>query len=296
MNGTFTRHFSPAWFFLLPTIAVMGTFLFYPVILAGIMAFQQSSGALAVEWIGWENFQFVLSDPVFYRAVRNTLIFAAFSIFLQLPLSLGLAMLLNAKGDRTKGFFRLVIFSPFLVGPIFVGILFAVLFTPRFGMINRFLQYLTGWGLEVNWLSNPAFVLPAIILTALWMYVGFNMIYFLAALQSVSQDLMDAARVDGAGPWQRFLHVTVPAIKPVAVFVVIMSTIGSFQLFELPFALLQGTGGPDDAGLTLVMYLYNHAFVSGDLGLGAAVGWILAMVIFTISMFQIKVSKGGGHE
>ncbi|MCC5842538.1 MAG: sugar ABC transporter permease [Opitutales bacterium] len=295
MSSPLTRHFSPAWFFLLPTIVVMGTFLLYPVILAGVMAFQQSSGALAVEWIGWENFQFVLSDPDFYRAARNTLIFAAFSVFLQLPLSLGLAMLLNAKGDRTKGFFRLVIFSPFLVGPIFVGILFAVLFTPRFGMINRFLQYLTGWGLEVNWLSNPAFVLPAIILTALWMYVGFNMIYFLAALQSVSPDLMDAARVDGAGPWQRFLHVTVPAIKPVAVFVVIMSTIGSFQLFELPFALLQGTGGPDNAGLTLVMYLYNHAFIAGDLGLGAAVGWILAMAIFLISMVQIKVSKGGDH-
>lgn len=291
---TFGR-ISPAWWFLLPTIAVLGTFIFYPVLLAAIMAFQQTSGAMAAEFIGWENFQFILSDPAFYKATRNTLIFAVVSVCVQLPLSLGLAMLLNTRGDRMKGFFRLIIFSPFLVGPIFVGILFAVLFTPRFGMINRFLHYMTGWGLEVAWLSNPAFVLPAIILTAMWMYVGFNMIYFLAALQSVSEDLMDAARVDGAGPWNRFKHVILPAIKPVAVFVVIMSTIGSFQLFELPFALLNTTAGPDNSGLTLVMYLYQHAFMSGDLGLGAAVGWLLAVAIFIISLIQIKFSKGGEH-
>lgn len=286
---------SPAWWFLLPTIVVLGTFMFYPVMLAAMMAFQQTSGAMAAEFIGWENFQFILADPAFYKAARNTLIFALVSVCVQLPLSLGLAMLLNTRGDRLKGFFRLIIFSPFLVGPIFVGILFAVLFTPRFGMINRFLQYMTGWGLEVAWLSNPAFVLPAIILTAMWMYVGFNMIYFLAALQSVSEDLMDAARVDGAGPWNRFRHVILPAIKPVAVFVVIMSTIGSFQLFELPFALLNATSGPDNSGLTLVMYLYQHAFMAGDLGLGAAVGWLLAVAIFIISMLQIKFSKGGEH-
>ncbi|MCC5805420.1 MAG: sugar ABC transporter permease [Opitutales bacterium] len=286
------RQLISAWLFLSPFLILSGVFFIYPFLWATILAFYQTSGSLHSVFVGWSNFRFVLSDPEFFRALRNTTVFAAFSVFLQLPLSLGLALLLNSRKDRWKGFFRLILFSPHLVGPIFVGILFSVLFTARFGMINRFLHHVSGWGLDLRWLADPALVMPALVLTSLWMYVGFNMIYFLAGLQNVSEDLMDAARVDGAGPWQRFVNVIVPAIKPVALFVVIMSTIGSFQLFELPYALLNGTGGPDNAGLTIVMYLYQHAFESGDLGTGAAVGWILALIIFAISMAQIRISRG----
>ncbi|MFO7726353.1 MAG: sugar ABC transporter permease [Oceanipulchritudo sp.] len=281
-----------AWGFLSPFLLVSGVFFIYPFLWATILAFYQTSGSLHSEFVGWSNFRFVLTDPEFFRALRNTTVFAIFSIFLQLPLSLGLALLLNSRRDRWKGIFRLILFSPHLVGPIFVGILFSVLFTARYGMINRFLQSVSGWGLELRWLGDPSLVMPALILTSLWMYVGFNMVYFLAGLQSVSDELMDAARVDGAGPWQRFRHVIVPAIKPVALFVVVMSTVGSFQLFELPYALLEGTGGPDNAGLTIVMYLYQHAFESGDLGTGAAVGWILTLIIFSISIVQIRLSGG----
>jgi ABC-type sugar transport system permease subunit len=281
-----------AWGFLSPFLIVSGVFFVYPFVWATILAFYQTSGSQYSEFVGWSNFRFVLTDPEFFRALRNTTVFAIFSIFLQLPLSLGLALLLNSRRDRWKGIFRLILFSPHLVGPIFVGILFSVLFTARFGMINRFLQSVFGWGLELRWLGDPALVMPALVVTSLWMYVGFNMVYFLAGLQSVSEDLMDAARVDGAGPWQRFRHVIVPAIKPVALFVVVMSTIGSFQLFELPYALLDGTGGPDNAGLTIVMYLYQHAFEAGDLGTGAAVGWILTLIIFALSLAQIRLSGG----
>jgi ABC-type sugar transport system permease subunit len=132
--------------------------------------------------------------------------------------------------------------------------------------------------------------MPALVITSLWLYVGFNMIYFLAALQSVDRDLVEAAGIDGAGPWRTFLHVTLPAIKPVAVFVVVMSTIGSYQLFELPYGLLHGFG-PKNSGLTIVGYLYNVAFGSGDLGTGAAVGWVLALIIFVISLAQLRVTR-----
>jgi ABC-type sugar transport system permease subunit len=176
-----------------------------------------------------------------------------------------------------------------LVGPIFVGVIFTVLFTPRLGMINRFLNELVGWGLEQNWLGDPALVMPAIVSTSLWMYVGFNMIYFLAALQNVDSSLVDAVRIDGGGGWNVFTTVTLPAIKPVAVFVVLMSTIGSFNLFELPYALLQGWG-PKNSGLTIVGYLYGTAFESGDLGTGAAIGWLLTLIIFVISLIQIRVT------
>src|SRR5829696_63538 len=153
-----------------------------------------------------------------------------------------------------------------------------MLFTPRYGLLNRFLQSLVGWGIDQEWLTQPALVMPAVVIAGLWLYVGFNMIYFLAALQNVDQSLVEAARIDGAGPWQTFLNVTVPAIAPVATFVIVTSTIGSFQLFELPYTLLQNNNsgfGPDNSGLTIVGYLYRFAFESGDLGTAAAVGWLL---------------------
>lgn len=276
--------------FLVPYIALTCVFFLYPFFNAIVLAFQQTNGPLSKVFVGWDNFAFILTDPDFGIAVKNTTIFAFFSIFLQLPFSLGLALLLNTRKDKMKGFFRLVLFSPNLVGQIFVGVLFGVLFVPRFGLFNRFLQTLLTWGLEERWLENPELVMPALILTSLWMYVGFNMIYFLAGLQTVDQDLTDAARIDGAGPWGVFWNVTIPAIKPVATFVVVMSTIGSFQLFELPYALLRGGFGPANSGLTIVGYLYNTAFNTGDLGTGAAVGWILAVIIFVISMAQIRIS------
>ena len=161
---------------------------------------------------------------------------------------------------------------------------------PRHGLFNRFLQRLIFWGLDREWLSNPALVMPALIIVSMWMYVGFNMIYFLAALQNVDQELTEAAMIDGANAWHRFWTVTVPAIKPVAVFVVIMSTIGSYQLFEMPYAMLQGYG-PKNAGLTIVGYLYRTAFETGDLGTGAAIGWVLALIIFTFSMAQMAIVR-----
>ncbi len=168
---------------------------------------------------------------------------------------------------------------------------------PRYGLINRFLQSLLGWGLEEQWLGNPALVMPAIILTSLWVWVGFNMIYFLAALQSVDKSLEEAARMDGATRLQVFWHVTLPSMRHVVVFVIITSIVGSYQLFELPLALLSGSNGagPDNSGLTVITYLNEVAFQSGDLGLGSAIGWTVALIIFGISLLQIRLT-GAAEE
>lgn len=278
------------WVFLSPYLLLTLVFFIYPFINAIILAFHQTNGPKSKVFVGWKNFTFVLSDGDFHTAFWNTTIYALASICVQLPLSLGFAMLLNAKKDRLKGIFRLILFSPHLVGQVFVGIIFALLFMPRHGLFNRFLQRLIFWGLDQEWLSNPALVMPALIIVSMWMYVGFNMIYFLAALQNVDQELTEAAMIDGANAWHRFWTVTVPAIKPVAVFVVIMSTIGSYQLFEMPYAMLQGYG-PKNAGLTIVGYLYRTAFETGDLGTGAAIGWVLALIIFTFSMAQMAIVR-----
>jgi ABC-type sugar transport system permease subunit len=282
---------APYWF-LAPYLILTTVFLLYPLFHAGVLAFYQTNGPRSRVFVGFDNFTFLLRDPVFHKALKNTTIFALCSVFLQLPLSLGLALLLNSGNSKLKGFFRLVLFSPNLVGQIFVGILFSVLFTPRYGLINRFSQALFGWGLEERWLGNPALVMPAIVITALWVWVGFNMIYFLAALQSVDKSLEEAASIDGANAFAVFWHVTLPAMRHVVVFVVVTSIIGSYQLFELPLALLpQSNGsGPDNSGLTVIGYLYQVAFAGGDLGLGAAVGWTLAVIIFAVSWLQIRVT------
>jgi ABC-type sugar transport system permease subunit len=284
---------SAPYLFLLPYFLLASVFFIYPLLSATALAFYQTNGPARRAFVGWSNFVFIVHDPDFRIALWNTTVFAVCSIGVQLPLSLALALLLNTRNDRWKGFFRLAIFAPNLVGQVFVGILFGMLFTPRYGLFNRFLQALIGWGLEQRWLSDPSLVMPAIVIASLWMYVGFNMIYFLAALQNVDQSLVEAAKIDGAGPRGIFWNVTLPSITPVATFVVVTSTIGSFQLFELPYTLLQNNGGgygPKNSGLTVVGYLYRYAFDQGDLGAAAAVGWMLTFIVLAISLVQINLS------
>lgn len=281
--------------FLLPFLLLTSVFFLYPFLNALLLTFYQTNGPRSRVFVGLGNFTYLWTEATFHTALWNTTLFTVVSVCLQLPLSMGLAILLNQGNSRFKGFLRLVLFSPNLVGQVFVGILFSVLFTPRYGLINRATQALFGWGLEENWLGNPSLVMPAIILTSLWLWVGFNMVYFLAALQGVDQSIEEAARIDGANAWQVFWHVTLPSIRHVVVFVIVMSIIGSYQLFELPMALLSTTYGfgPNNSGLTVITYLNDVAFRSGDLGLGSAVGWVVAIVIFTSSLVQIRLTKIG---
>jgi len=287
---------TPRWapyLFVAPYAALTLAFFAYPFAHAIELAFYQTAGPVARVWVGLGNFRYILSDPDFRTAVRNTAVFSVAGTAVMLPTSLGLALVLNSGRGRARGLFRLCFFSPSVVGQIFVGILFAVVLAPDYGLLNRFLQALVGRGLETRWLENTATVMPAIILTNLWLYAGFNMVYFLAALQNVNPDLLDAARIDGASPWRLFWHVTLPAIRPVAIFVLLISTIGSFQLFELPYALMRGTTspfGPDNSALFIVGYLYDAAFNVGDLGLASAVGWVLALIILTVSLVQLKLT------
>ncbi|HVZ32825.1 MAG TPA: sugar ABC transporter permease [Polyangiaceae bacterium] len=288
--------------FLAPYLLLSLVFFVYPFVRAVALAFYQTNGPRSMVFVGLSNFAFLLHDGVFHTALRNTLVFTSFSLFVQLPLALGLALLLNSGKTkfetRLKGFFRLILFSPNLVGPIFVGVLFGVLLTPRYGLVNRTIYALTGWGLNNNWIEDPALVMPALVLVSLWLYVGFNMVYFLAALQSVDKELEQAARIDGANRWQVFWHVTLPSIRHVVVFVVILSTVGSFNLFELPLALFNRTNGrgPDDTGLTVITYLNDVAYRSGDLGLGSAVGWVVAILIMSFSFVQYRVSRASENE
>ncbi len=280
-----------AWIFLAPFLLIVLVFVLYPLVQSTVLAFQQTYGPGTKAFVGTDNFTNMMTDPVFWTAVRNTVVYALGSLFIQLPLALLLAMALNSPKLRGRGVYRLIFFSPQLMGLVFVSILAALMFEKRAGLINQSLHLFTGgeWSLDFPWLESH--VMATLILISLWMYVGFNMIYFLAALQSVDDTLLEASEIDGAGPVARFRHVIVPAIRPVASFVVMLSMIGSLQLFELPFVLLDGSGGPGNQGLTVVMYLYQSGFEVGDLGYASAIGWVLAIMLIGLALLQLWIVR-----
>ena len=272
------------WALLAPFLVIFAVFTLYPTISSIWLSTRQTFGPGVSVPVGFGNFSALIKDPAFHKALRNTIVFTLGSVFVQLPLSLLLALALNRPDIRGRAFFRVVLFSPVLVGVVFVGMLFSVLFEKRTGLLNQLLHSTIGWDLDFPWLQT--YVMPALIIATLWQYVGFNMVYFLAALQNVPKELEEAAMMDNAGVWDRFRHVTLPAIRPVATFVVLLSIIGSFQIFELPFILLNGSGGPEDRGLTLVMYLYQTGFQTGDLGFASAIGWVMAVLLCFCAAIQ----------
>lgn len=274
-----------AWWFLAPFGALFLVFTVWPLASSLSLALKQTFGPDAERFVGGDNFVFLFHDPLFWRALRNTAIFAGGSVLLQTPLSLALALLLNRPQLRGRAVFRLIFFSPCLVGPVFVGLLSAMLFEKRTGFINATLHlWMPSFDPDFPWLERHA--MWALLLTALWLCVGFNMLYFLAALQSVPSELMEAAHLDGAGPWSRFRQVTLPHIAPVTSLVTLLSLIGSFQLFELPWIMLNNSPGPQGEGLTLVMYMYQTGFLSGDLGYASAIGWVLGLLLIGLVVIQ----------
>lgn len=289
-----TRAGATPYILLAPFLFIVAAFLIYPLARSLVLSGERSFGPGASEFVGLENFRMLLADPLFWKAARNTLVFTAGSVLIQLPLSLLLALALNRPNLRGRSLYRLVFFSPQLVGLVFSGMLASLMFEKRTGLINSLLHRAFGFDKDFAWLQ--VHVMPMLIITALWMYVGFNMIYFLAALQNVDKSLNEAARIDGATPRQRFFHVTLPAIRPVGTFVVLLSIIGSVQLFELPFIIFgqtpYGGSGPENRALTLVMYLYRQGFETGDLGYASAIGWVIAIFLFTIGLTQLAINRG----
>ncbi|MXX04263.1 MAG: sugar ABC transporter permease [Gemmatimonadetes bacterium] len=268
------------YFFLAPFFALFGVFMVYPLFDSIRLSTYSVRGMQNQTFVGLENIERLIADPLFWTALWNTAYFAAGSLLLQLPVALALALLLSNARLKGRNLFRLSFFSPVLISGVFIAVIFYLLYDRRYGLVNRLL------GSEIPWLQDPDLVMPALVLAGVWRWAGFNMVYFLAGLQSIRQELYEAAAVDGAGPWQSFVHVTIPALKPVIAFVVITSMIGSFQLFDLPYVLTEG--GPGNASMTMVMYLYKHGFEFINLGYAATIGWALAVIIGIISIIQVR--------
>jgi len=289
MKPFFSQARLTPYLFLSPFLIIFCVFLAYPLYESAILAFSQTYGPSHRIWVGFANFKNMAADPDFWIALKNTFIYTLASVTIQLPLALILALILNQPGLKGRAIFRLIFFLPSLVGLVFVAMMFSLMLGDRDGLVNVMLRgVIPGFPQEFPWLQN--YVMPSLILASLWMYVGFNMVYFLAALQSVNQDAIDAANIDGANAFQRFFYVTLPEIRPVLGFVVLLSVIGSLQLFELPFVLLGGPG-PERSGLTLVMYLYQNGFERSDLGFASAIGWTLAILLMGLALIQRRLSR-----
>lgn len=277
--------------FVAPFVLLFAVFMVYPLVGSLLLSVQRTVGPREHVFVGFDNFRFLLSDMLFWRAAVNTVGYAIVFIGLQIPAALGLAMLLNSRRVKLRSAFRFAFFSTHLVGTVFVAVLFAQLLSPRAGLLNQGLSRLVGEPVEIFWLSRPELAMPSILLASLWLSIGHGMIYCLAALQAVDRELYDAALVDGAGRWQRLRHVTLPGIRHVLAFLAIVGTIGALQLFELPYVLFNQSAGPVNSGLTLVMHLFITGFQTGDLGYSAAIGWTLVLLVVGIAVLQVRLTR-----
>ncbi|HSV15641.1 MAG TPA: sugar ABC transporter permease [Tepidisphaeraceae bacterium] len=283
------------YLFVAPFVLLFLVFLLYPLIRSLILSFCNAVGPQEIYFTGSRNYVHLIRDPYFWMAAANTTLYVLAFLLIQVPLSLGLAILLNNPVVRWRTIFRFALISTHLVGHVFVAVVFSQLLDPRHGPVTRLVAAVTGGSIEIPWLTNPLLARASVLMAWLWMSVGYGMIYLLAALQAVDQNLYEAAEMDGATGWSRFWHVTLPGIRPVLTFLILVGLIGGFQLFELPFVLLQGAG-PGSAGLTIVMYLFNTGFLAGNLGYASTIGWALVAILIVVSVLQLWLTRAAATE
>ncbi|WP_439116314.1 carbohydrate ABC transporter permease [Paludifilum halophilum] len=278
--------------FISPFYLLFFVFGFFPILFSFYLAFQSWDGLGEIRFVGMQNFEALVQDPVFWTSVANTFIIWIQSTVPQLILAMILAFLLNAAFVRFKDFFRAVYFVPNITSIVAVAIIFASFFGTEYGLMNALLRLI---GLEpINWLQSPGWIKTAIATMVIWRWTGYNTIIYLAGLQSIPNDLYEAAKIDGASRVQMFMYITVPMLKPVILFTVILSTIGGMQLFTEPQVLTYGTGGTGNGGLTLVLYLYNQAFVNHYYGYASAIAWALFLLIVGFSFINWKLISRNG--
>ena len=279
--------------FIAPALLVIFIFFFVPVAAAFLLSFTDfdiyALGNLEyLRFVGFGNYLRLIQDPLFWIALRNTLYFVLIGGPLSIGVSLGAALLLNSKLVRFKGMFRSALFMPVVTTLVAVAVVWRYLYHPRYGLLNYGLG-LIGVG-PIDWLGDPTWAMPAIILMAVWKNFGFNMIIFIASLQSIPQHLYEAARIDGADAWRQFRHVTLPLLGPTFIFVTLITLIGYFQLFAEPYVMTQG--GPAHSTLSIVLFMYEQGFRWWDLGYAAAVAFVLFLIILAATFLQLKLQKG----
>lgn len=283
-----------AYFFLAPALIPIFVFFFVPALAAFLLSFTDfdiySLGNLEyARFVGLKNYRQLLEDPLFWKAMRNTFYYVLVGGPLSIAASLGTALLINSRLIRFRSFFQTVYFAPVVTTLVAVAVVWRFLYHPRFGLLNYILSF---FGIaSIDWLGDPVWAMPAIILMSIWKNFGYNMIIFVAGLQNIPTQLYEAAHMDGAGPWQQFKSITLPMLAPTTVFVSIIAMIGNFQLFTEPYVMTQG--GPVNSTLSVVLLMYQQGFRWWNLGYSAAIAFVLFGVILLGSLIQSRLQKRG---
>ncbi|MGX1480024.1 UNVERIFIED_CONTAM: ABC-type sugar transport system permease subunit [Streptomyces canus] len=279
-----------------PFYLVFLAFSFFPVLYSLYLAFQRWDGIGDMHFVGLQEFRFLWKDPVFWLSIRNTLVIWVLSTVPTLVGALVLATLLHSV-RRFKGFYRIALYVPNVTSIVAVAIFFGAVFSNNFGLVNAILDTV---GISpVPWLSNPWLIKLVIALLMTWMWTGYNMIIYLAGLQTIPKEIYEAAKLDGAGPVRTFLQITMPIMRPIILFTVIISTINGLQSFSEPQILFASEaanpslGGPGQAGLTTLLYFYQSAFVNNDYGYGAAIVWAFFVLIIVLVLINWRIVQRG---
>jgi multiple sugar transport system permease protein len=287
-----SRQNRAGWAFVAPALGLIGVFFFVPV-LAGLLLSFTDFDVYAIgrpdtaRFMGLANYREVLTDPRFWTALGNTLYFVLVGGPLSVAASLVAALLVSSKLARLPGLYRSIFFMPVVTTLVAVAIVWRYLYHPQYGLLN--------WALgsvgipAVDWLGDPHWAMFAIIVMAVWKNFGYNMLIFVAGLQSIPEELYEAAHLDGAGGWDRFRHVTLPSLGPTFLFVGVMTMIGNFQLFSEPYVMTQG--GPMGATRTVVLLMYEEGFRWWRMGMGAALAFVLFVVMLVGTMIQMRLQR-----
>jgi len=284
------------WWFSLPALLLIAVFFFLPVLAALLLSFTDFDlYALAdpanLRIIGFDNYRTLLVTPLFWKALGNTAVFVGLGVPLSLLASLGAALLIDSRLARFKGLFRTALFAPVVTTLVAVALIWRYLLHTRYGLINDVLTHL---GLPaIDWLGDPHWSMPAIVLLAVWKNFGYNMVILIAALQAIPEDLYEAARLEGAGTWARLRHITLPLLTPTLGLVGLLTVSGYFQLFAEPYVMTQG--GPLQSTVSVLYFMFEQGFTWWKLGFASAVAFVLFALILVFTALQLRLTRGIGE-
>jgi multiple sugar transport system permease protein len=287
-----TSRWAP-WGFLAPALVLIGIFFFVPVIAALLLSVTDFdlyalADSSVVRFVGLANYRNLFANPDFVGALRNTFYFVLVGGPLSIAVSLGAALLVNSRLAPYKGFFRTVYFAPVVTTLVAVAVVWRYLFHTRYGLLN---YALGAFGVSpIDWLGDPTWAMPAIIVMAVWKNFGYNMVIFIAGLQNIPNELYEAAELDGAKSWKRFRHVTLPLLRPTLIFVSVITLIGYFQLFAEPYVMTQG--GPLKSTRSIVLLMYEEGFRWWRMGAAAAIAFVLFGIMLIGTAIQLTLRRG----
>ncbi len=281
------------WLFVGPALALICLFMIYPILKSLALSFYSGRGML-LKLSGFDNIARLYGDPVFVKALVNTMTFFVIQVPVMITLALLLAALLNSPALRLSGLFRTAIFLPCVSSLVAYSILFKSMFAVD-GVVNRALGFIGLMPEPINWLTDPFWAKVLIIIAITWRWTGYNMIFYLAALQNIDRSIYEAARIDGVPASGRFLFLTIPMLKPVILFTTITSMIGTMQLFDEVYLFTEGKGGPANATMTLSLYIYNLTFrFMPSFGYAATVSYLIVLMVAVLSFVQFYAARDRG--